>query len=92
MTDRESGSFDENWDVAAAVGRGLFAGAVGTAAMTVSSTIEARLQAPRFRELELELDAIGLATRARFRAFVPRVCRGARHPWRAGTRGVGSAA
>lgn len=31
-------------DVASAVGRGLFAGAAGTAAMTVSSTIEARLR------------------------------------------------
>ena len=31
-------------DVAAAVGRGLFAGAAGTAAMTVSSTIEAKLR------------------------------------------------
>ena len=31
-------------DIAAAVGRGLFAGAVGTAAMTVSSTLEAKLR------------------------------------------------
>jgi len=31
-------------DTAAAVGRGLFAGAVGTAAMTVSSTLEAKLR------------------------------------------------
>lgn len=31
-------------DVASAVGRGLFAGAAGTAAMTLSSTIEARLR------------------------------------------------
>ena len=31
-------------DTAAAVGRGLFAGAVGTAAMTVSSTLEARIR------------------------------------------------
>lgn len=31
-------------DTAAAVGRGLFAGAVGTAAMTISSTIEARVR------------------------------------------------
>ena len=31
-------------DVAAAVGKGLFAGAAGTAAMTVSSTIEAKLR------------------------------------------------
>jgi hypothetical protein len=32
-------------DVAAAVGKGLFAGAAGTAAMTVSSTIEMKLRA-----------------------------------------------
>ena len=31
-------------DVAEAVGKGLFAGAAGTAAMTVSSTLEARLR------------------------------------------------
>jgi hypothetical protein len=31
-------------DIAGAVGRGLFAGAVGTAAMTVSSTLEAKLR------------------------------------------------
>jgi hypothetical protein len=31
-------------DVAAAVGKGLFAGAVGTAAMTLSSTLEAKLR------------------------------------------------
>jgi hypothetical protein len=31
-------------DVAAAVGKGLFAGAAGTAAMTVSSTVEAKLR------------------------------------------------
>jgi len=31
-------------DTAAAVGRGLFAGAAGTAAMTVSSTLEAKLR------------------------------------------------
>lgn len=31
-------------DVAAAVGKGLFAGAVGTAAMTLSSTLEARVR------------------------------------------------
>ena len=31
-------------DTAAAVGRGLFAGALGTAAMTVSSTLEAKLR------------------------------------------------
>ena len=31
-------------DVAAAVGKGLFAGVVGTAAMTASSTIEAKLR------------------------------------------------
>ncbi len=31
-------------DVAGAVGRGLFAGAVGTAAMTVSSTLEMKLR------------------------------------------------
>ncbi len=31
-------------DTAAAVGRGLFAGAAGTAAMTVSSSLEARLR------------------------------------------------
>jgi hypothetical protein len=31
-------------DVAAAVGKGLFAGAAGTAAMTLSSTIEMRLR------------------------------------------------
>lgn len=31
-------------DTAAAVGRGLFAGAVGTAAMTISSMIEARVR------------------------------------------------
>jgi hypothetical protein len=31
-------------NVAASVGKGLFAGAVGTAAMTVSSTIEAKLR------------------------------------------------
>jgi hypothetical protein len=31
-------------DVAAAVGRGLFAGVAGTAAMTVSSTLEAKLR------------------------------------------------
>lgn len=31
-------------DTAAAVGKGLFAGAVGTAAMTVSSTLEAKLR------------------------------------------------
>lgn len=31
-------------DLAAAVGRGLFAGAVGTAAMTISSTVEMRLR------------------------------------------------
>ena len=31
-------------DTAAAVGRGLFAGAAGTVAMTVSSTIEAKLR------------------------------------------------
>ncbi len=31
-------------DIAAAVGKGLFAGAVGTAAMTVSSTLEAKLR------------------------------------------------
>jgi len=30
-------------DVASSVGKGLFAGAVGTAAMTISSTIEAKL-------------------------------------------------
>jgi len=30
--------------VAAAVGKGLFAGVVGTAAMTVSSTVEAKLR------------------------------------------------
>ncbi len=30
-------------DVAGAVGKGLFAGAVGTAAMTISSTVEAKL-------------------------------------------------
>lgn len=31
-------------DTAAAVGKGLFAGAVGTAAMTISSTLEARIR------------------------------------------------
>ena len=31
-------------DLASSVGKGLFAGAVGTAAMTVSSTLEARLR------------------------------------------------
>jgi len=31
-------------DIASAVGKGLFAGAAGTAAMTVSSTIEAKLR------------------------------------------------
>ncbi len=31
-------------DTAAAVGRGLFAGAIGTVAMTVSSTLEAKLR------------------------------------------------
>ena len=31
-------------DVAAAVGKGLFAGAAGTAAMTVSSSVEAKLR------------------------------------------------
>jgi hypothetical protein len=31
-------------DLASAVGRGLFAGAIGTAAMTVSSTLEAKLR------------------------------------------------
>jgi len=31
-------------DIAAAVGRGLFAGAAGTVAMTASSTSEARLR------------------------------------------------
>lgn len=31
-------------DTAAAVGRGLFAGVVGTAAMTISSTLEARIR------------------------------------------------
>jgi hypothetical protein len=31
-------------DVAEAVGKGLFAGAAGTAAMTVSSTLEAKLR------------------------------------------------
>jgi hypothetical protein len=34
-------------DVAAAVGKGLFAGAAGTVAMTASSTIEMKLRGPR---------------------------------------------
>lgn len=64
-------------DVAGAVGRGLFAGVVGTAAMTVSSTVEMKLRgraassAPAVAAAKvLGVEPTGDAEKARFATVV----------------------
>ena len=63
-------------DVAAAVGKGLFAGVAGTAAMTVSSTIEMKLRgrpsssAPAAAATVLGVEPKGQSEEARFSSIV----------------------